>query len=257
VEWIEYFEENAANRRAIPWESGAGVTENELASIAKSLRAWQLGETSDGAHLTATARKYGASIGDPDFVDCIGLFIGEEQYHGAMLGRFLDLAGVERAHANWGDGIFRASRHAVSRMEVWATPVIMVETHAMIYYNAIRLATKSPVLRRICEQILSDEVPHIRFQCERLATLHRRRFRWLRALTMAFHRVMFAATTLAIWTGHRRALRAGGYNFGRFWRASWKRMGYAWRIMNPKAYAWPEKEKSGQRVNAEVEMMCS
>ncbi len=236
AEWIDHFEKNATRQRRIPWELGAGVTTAELAEIEASLRGWQLGETSDGSHLLAAARDYSASIGDPEFLDAVRLFILEEQRHGENLGRFLDLAGVARARSDWGDSLFRAARYAIPRMELWATPVVMVESHAMIYYDALRRATVSPVLRAICEQILADEVPHIRFQCERLAILHRHRPRPLLRLTMMLHTIMFAGITLAIWLGHRRALRAGGYPFVRFWRSAWRRMGYAWRTMSPDRY---------------------
>lgn len=116
----------------------------------------------------------------------------------------------------------------------------MVETHTLVYYNAIRRATQSPVLRGICEQILGDEVAHIRFQCERLAILHHGRGPWRYALTMALHRVMFASITLAVWVGHRQALRAGGYRFTRFWRSVWGKMNRAWRAMDPRGYDWTE-----------------
>ena len=247
-EWVAYFEQNAAELRHIPWESGAAITDTELTAIAASLRGWQLGETSDGSHLLAAARHYASAIGDPPFIDAVRLFIAEEQRHGGNLGRFLDLAGVERAGSDLGDTLFRAVRYAVPRMEVWATPVVMVETHAMVYYNAVRRATRSPVLQAICEQILVDEVAHIRFQCERLAILHRRRPWWLRELTMGLHRVMFAGITVAVWIGHRRALRAGGYDFGRFWRAAWGKMRFAWRAMSPDAYCWAVQSRPNQAI---------
>jgi len=246
LEWVAYFEQNAAELRTIPWEAGAGVTAAELSTIAASLRGWQLGETSDGSHLLAAARHYASAILDPDFIEAVRLFIAEEQRHGGDLGRFLDLAGVERAGSDWGDTLFRAVRYALPRMEVWATPVVMVETQAMVYYNAVRRATRSPVLRAVCEQILADEVAHIRFQCERLAILHRRRPRWLRTLTMGLHRLLFAAITVAVWVGHRRALRAGGYNFSRFWRAAWGKMRFAWRVMSPDAYRWAGQPRPNQ-----------
>lgn len=244
AEWVAYFRDNAGHRFAVPWERGADVTAGELAAVADSLRAWQLGETSDGVHLLAAAADYAAAVGDPDFLDAIRLFIAEEQRHGADLGRFLDLAGVPRAPCDWGDALFRFARYLVPRMEVWATPVVMVETHALLYYAAVRRATGSAVLRRVCEQILADEVPHIRFQCERLAVLHRGRGRVLRAVTLAVHRAFFAAITVAVWAGHRRALRAGGFTFGRFWRAAWAKMRRAWRAMDPAAYRWPAVSSS-------------
>ena len=96
---------------------------------------------------------------------------------------------------------------------------------ALVYYNAIRQATQSVVLRSICEQILADEVPHIHFQCQRLANLQCRRSRPGLLFTAALQRVLFAAITLAIWLGHRRALRAGGYRFPLFWRSVWRACG--------------------------------
>jgi (E)-4-hydroxy-3-methyl-but-2-enyl pyrophosphate reductase len=239
AEWLDYFQANAKNQWDVSWNLGAGIASAELAEISDSLRGWQLGETSDGSHLLAASANYAAKVRDPLFVDVVRLFIAEEQRHGHHLGRFLDLAGIERAKSDWGDTLFRRIRYSVPSMEVWATPVVMVETHAMIYYDAIRRSSRSAVLRGICDQILRDEVEHIRFQCERLAILHRQRPGWLRALTKLAHRVLFAGITIAVWTGHRRAYRAGGYGFSRFWQAAWTRMRFAWRIMAPESYQWP------------------
>ena len=214
--------------------SGAKAPAPQLAEIARSLQAWQLGETSDGNHLRAAAALHSARVGDPDLPDAIDLFIREEQQHGELLGRFLDLAGVGRVKADWGDSLFRAARYCVTDMEVWTTPVVMVETLAVVYYNAIRLATDSPVLRAVCTQILADEGPHIRFQCERLAALLRNRRPWGRWVTMLCQRLFFVAVVVLVWMGHRRALRAGGYGWGRYWRAAWSKMNAAWRMMDPR-----------------------
>ena len=256
AQWIQYFLDNADNLLDIPWRNGLGASPEELAEILPSLRAWQLGETSDGAHLKAAARNYANEVGDADFVQAIDLFIAEEQRHGETLGRYLDMAGVPRAESDWGDRLFRTARHLFSSMEVWATPVVMVEMHAMIYYHAIRQATKCPLLRRICAQILRDEVPHIRFQCERLAILLRDRPRWLYAFTMLFHRVFFTGITLLIWMGHRRALKAGGYDFGRFWKSVWGKMESAWRRIDPHAYEW-EVEPDAQAREATDSLACA
>ena len=241
AEWVAYFRANLEDLLPIPWEAGAGVSPEELAEIVDSLKAWQLGETSDGSRLIRTAEKHAARIGDPGFVDAIRLFIAEEQRHGETLGLFLDAAGVPRAAHNFGDSLFRVFRHFLTQMEVWATVVGIIEVHAMLYYAAIRRATGSAVLRRICQQILRDEVPHIRFQCERLAILHRRRWRAFRWLTAGVQRVLFVGITLAIWADHRRALRAGGFTFGRFWQSAWAQMRRAWRLMKPEGYRWVGK----------------
>jgi hypothetical protein len=114
---------------------------------------------------------------------------------------------------------------------------VMVETLALVYYNAIRRATRSAVLRAICAQILADEVPHIRFQRERLAILFRRRPRFAFRLTMLGHRLCFLIVVALVWLGHRRALRAGGYGWRRYWRAAWAKMNVAWQLMDPSSTA--------------------
>jgi hypothetical protein len=108
----------------------------------------------------------------------------------------------------------------------------------LIYYNAIRHATQSSVLRAICSQILADEVPHLRFQCERLALLCHQRSRLAFGLTMFGHRLGFLLVVLLVWLGHGRALRAGGYGWRRYWRSAWNRMNESWRQMNPRRYRW-------------------
>jgi hypothetical protein len=239
AQWVAYFRANAARLLEVPWEVGAGVTPEEVEVVVASLRAWQLGETSDGEHLRSAARRYAEAVNDPDFAVAVELFIAEEHRHGASLGRFLDLAGVPRLRWYWGDTVFRAMRHFLARLEACATVVVMVEVQALLYYAAVRRATNSAVLRQLCRQILRDEIPHIRFQCERLAVLHRPNGRLRRWFTAVVHRFLFTGITLAVWVGHRRALRAGGFTFRRFWRTAWVKMRAAWRAMDPNSYRWP------------------
>lgn len=236
--WCDHFRANARALRNIPWESGPRITAADLDEIADSLRVWQLGETSDGSRLREIARKHAEATGDPDLVEMMAFFIAEEQRHGATLGRYLDACGIPRAQTNWGDTLFRLSRHFLANLETFMIPVVMAETHALIYYNAIRRASDCPVLRQICAQLLADEIPHIRMQCERLAIIAHHRPAWLRAVVLLLQRGFFVAVTLAIWAGHRRALKAGGYDFGRFWKRAWSKMGVAWRAMNPRGYRW-------------------
>lgn len=238
TEWSNYYQSNADDQLNIPWEDGAHITPQERDLIAHSIQAWQLGETSDGVHLLTIAQKYALAIDDPVFPDVVRLFIAEEQRHGQNLGRFLDLAQIPRIKRNWGDTSFRLIRYFLLNMELWATSVVMVETIALIYYKALRQATKSTVLRQICKQILRDEVAHIRFQCERLAVLHRSRPVWHRALTYGLHRLFFGLILIAVWIGHHRTLKAGGYDSLTFWRIAWRKMTFAWQMMRPERYKW-------------------
>jgi hypothetical protein len=238
AEWVAYFRANRERRLSVPWDEPAHFDADELETVIASLRAWQLGESSDAVQLRAMAAQYARDTKDPAFAEAMELFVAEEQRHGAELGRVLDRAGVPRKTWDFGDAVFRVFRHCLSRMESFVTVVLMVEVLALVYYAAVRRATKCPALRAVCAQILRDEVPHIRFQCERLAQMHRRRGRVGRALTGAAQRFLFAGVALAVWIGHRHALRAGGVSFRRFWNRAHARMALARRAADPRAYRW-------------------
>lgn len=244
-QWHQHFVHNTTSRAPIPWERGAELAASENTALAASLQAWQLGETSDGRHLLAAARRYADEQRDPLFLDAVRRFIAEEQRHGSDLGRYLDLAGIPRVARNWGDSIFRAFRYSLTNMEIWVTVVLMVETLALIFYRAVRDASGCVLLKAICNQILRDEVHHIRFQIERLAILHRQRGRRWLTVTLWIHRVLFTGVVLAVWVGHHRALKAGGFDFRRFWRSAWLRMGFAWLRMDPARYPWQNEQAQG------------
>ncbi|MEO6637790.1 MAG: ferritin-like domain-containing protein, partial [Ginsengibacter sp.] len=61
--WIEHFRSNSKIHR-IDWGLAHSLTNVEKGNILASMKAWQLGETSDGAHLIQASRKYAAKIND-------------------------------------------------------------------------------------------------------------------------------------------------------------------------------------------------
>lgn len=239
-EWLNYYRHNASHQRPIPWSLGPDATLAEIERIKHSLQAWQLGETSDGSHLMKAATKFSKATSDPAFIEVAELFIKEEQRHGEMLGRFLDSAGVPRKKWDAGDALFRLVRYALPSMELWTTPVIMVETLALLYYQAIHDATHSRVLRSICSQILYDEIAHIQFQYERFAAIMHHRSFFVRLAFLSGHRLLFFVIALLVWGSHRRAFKAGGLSFKSYWKSAWKKMNYAWHRMNPQCYEWTE-----------------
>ena len=234
-QWRDHFLRNDQNLLEIPWQRGAEVTDAEKQAIAESVREFQLGESSEGRHFLQAAQDYAARTGDQDYVHALRLFIREEQRHARELGRFLTLAGIPLASKSWPDTVFRWLRHRVG-LEVTVCVLITAEVIAEVYYQALRDATGSTVLRRICEQILQDEVEHVRFQCERLAILRRDRSPWKVLAAHGLQRFLFWGTCFVVRHKHRRALKAGGYGFRRYWRECWKHMNVALRQMDPAAY---------------------
>ena len=75
--WQNHFKDNLTIQR-VDWNVKPSITENEKANIIDSLKAWQLGETSDGTHLLAAANKYAIRENDLAYPEAVRLFIKEE-----------------------------------------------------------------------------------------------------------------------------------------------------------------------------------
>jgi hypothetical protein len=232
---LEYFEKNRQSRLPIPWERGAEITPQECGSIASSIQGFQLGESSEGRHFLRCAQVYADRTGDDEYVPALKLFIAEEQRHARDLGRFMELAGIPLIKHTWPDTIFRWLRHR-GGLEVSIAVLITAEIVAQVYYAALREATASTVLRRLCDQILSDEVEHIRFQAQRLAILRQNRSSWLLACLHGVQSFFMAGTSVVVWWKHGRALKAGGYSFCRFYREIRQRLKTALCLMDPRRY---------------------
>lgn len=215
--WIAYFESSAKQQR-IDWTVKPEITGEETNTILASLQAWQLGETSDGAHLINTSTKYAIKAGDSDYVKAIKLFIKEEQKHGNNLGKYLDAIGKPRIKKNWGDTLFRKIRYFNSSMEIWTLAVITVESTAQIFYQCLKNATGCILLKQICTDILIDEVYHIDFQTERLAILFEAKSEFEKIIMNKFYTLFFFITALVVWMAHKKLFKAGGVHFKKFMR---------------------------------------
>lgn len=215
--WKQHFQQNLTKKR-VDWNIRPQLTLSEKEQILYSLKAWQLGETSDGSHLLAATRKYANKVGDPDYVGAVQLFIKEEQKHGSNLGRYLDEIGEPRLKKDWGDTLFRKVRYLNTSMELWTIAVIIVESAAQVFYQALHDATNCILLKSICRDILIDEAHHIKFQHERLYLIFQEKGFYNKAASLLAYSILFFATIHAIWFGHGKAFRAGGINKKEFMR---------------------------------------
>jgi hypothetical protein len=221
-DWRLYYERNARSLLAIPWEAGADATGDDLAAIARSLQEFQAGERSEGRHLYRLAQDYARRTGDEDYVAAIRLFIAEEQRHARDLGRFLTLNRIPLLQTTFTDRVFRWLRNLVASLEVSIGVLITAELIARVYYAVLREATRSVVLRRLCDQILADEDAHVRFQSEQLWRLRTGRPAPGLALTLGMQRVLYLGTVLVVGVLHRRVIRRGGMTQRQWWTACWR-----------------------------------
>jgi hypothetical protein len=194
------------------------LTATERNNIVKSAQAWQLGETSDGAHLLAAAGMYADSIGDAYYCEAVQLFIKEEQKHGNNLGRYLDLVGEKRIGTDWGDTLFRKIRYFNTSMELWTIAVITVESTAQVFYQSLKDATGCTLLKQVCTDILIDEAYHIDFQLQRLQIIFSAKPAIQKIISYQFYRLFYFATIMVVWAAHRRLFKAGNTGLKKYLR---------------------------------------
>jgi hypothetical protein len=218
-EWVEHFVQNRSRLLPIPWDIGAELDDDERAAIRGSIQAFQLGETSEGRNLMRYARAWAARAGDADYVEAIGMLIAEEQRHARDLGRFMELNRIPCIRRRWTDSVFRRLRNLLGTLEISIGVLVTAEMIAKVYYVALRDASQSIILRRLCDQILLDEAAHVEFQTEQLARLQHGRAALLLWATRVLHRLLFVGATLVVAGSHRATLCRGGFGFRRFWRA--------------------------------------
>jgi hypothetical protein len=221
TEWMRHFETNARRLLDIPWEQGAELSSEEAAAIAGSVAEFQRGESGEGRRLIRYARSYAQESGDSDYIAAIRLFILEEQRHARDLARFLQINGLPLTRASFADGVFRRLRNVVGTLEISIAVLITAELMAQVYYDALRVATRSTILQRLCEQILGDEERHVEFQAERLGVLRAKRGAAAYLTTIALQRLLLAGTCGVVWMVHRPVCRQAGFGFGRFWKDAW------------------------------------
>lgn len=213
-DWIDHFTWRAATRPALPWADGPQLTATELQAVRHSIAVFQRGESGEGRHLLQAARHYAARTGDHDYVRALELFVAEEQLHAALLARFLAGAALPTLPSDWTDVVFRWLRHRAG-LELSVSVLVTAEVIAMVYYAALRRATRSPLLRRLCAQILEDEVGHLRFQGRQIGLLQVGRAPWRRALAAGAHRALLEITWGVVWWTHRPVFRAAGWECAR------------------------------------------
>ena len=246
--WLDYFVANTTSLLAIPWGREAEITVAERRAIASSIQEFQLGESSEGRHLLRSAETFAKRTSDPHYPEAMRLFIKEEQRHARDLGRFMDMAAIPRLQHTWPDRVFRRLRQVGGGLEISISVLITAEIIAKVYYAALREATGSAVLRRLCDQILRDEDAHVRFQCDYLAVIRKERKNWTLALTESLQRFLFFGTCLVVWKSHRRALKQGGIAWRLFWKICWNEMNLALTHMKPRPDSRPLREKLARQA---------
>jgi hypothetical protein len=211
-DWLDHFKENDKERLKIDFAEEPQLTEEQGKLIFKSIKAFQMGEQSDGIYLAELAKKFEEEYKEPHYAETMNLFIKEENYHSAYLAWYLAHHNEPKAKKNKLDKTFRKLRHD-GKLFTEIAVLVTAETIALSYYSALgNVADKigSRDLRAICNQMLHDELPHIVFQTYTLSHFGNKRSQRF------FRRFVMECTTLAVYIMYGKLLKAGGYKYSRF-----------------------------------------
>ena len=215
-QWYRHFLGNRNGSCSLPWNDPYLLSAAERRLVGRSIQQFQLGEWARGRGLMRRAASQPALASDPWFLPALELFIAEEQGHSRILGRFLDRERIARLESQWMDTIFRRLRK-LAGLEACAMVLVTAEVLAIPFYQALRDATRSELLRSICVRILCDEAAHVNYQAMTLGLVRRPFGERARSVRVLCHSMFFRGTALLVWQQHRKVFRAAGWGFVRFW----------------------------------------
>jgi len=208
--WAAHFKTNDwRDAKDLAWDVAPHLAPDELLLVAKSLRQFQLGENSEGRNLKARSAEFSSIHGIAHLAEATCYFIQEEQRHSAILGRFLEREGVPLLSRDPIDGAFRWLRK-LAGFELAVTVLSTAECVAVPYYSAVRDATSSELLKRICSGILRDEALHLCYQGHVLSLFSRGRGFWKESLIRTMHRLLLLTASCIVYGQHSRLFRASG-----------------------------------------------
>lgn len=219
--WSQHFQNNLTHMDHVPWPDDVDISAQEKLAIAKSIATFQLGENSEGNSFRRAGKQYAEETGDFEYLTALDMFIKEENRHSAVLARFMERQDIPLLKEEWTDNIFRRIRK-VAGLNICISVLLTAEIIAAVFYRALGLATASPVLRAICDQILIDEAHHLVFQSGTLAKQRRKWNPLRRWLSNQFQNFLMLGTILVVWIEHRRVYLAGGFTFWKMARETWK-----------------------------------
>ncbi|HET6426657.1 MAG TPA: ferritin-like domain-containing protein [Planctomycetaceae bacterium] len=215
ADWSRHFEHRAQTRPPLPFARGVHLTNDEQRDLLPSIAIFQRGESGEGRHFLRVAAVHAQHVGDAGYVTALQQFIAEENMHAAMLGEYLDAYQFPRLTGEWTDNGFRRLRH-LAGLETAITVLVTAEVIAMVYYAALRKASRCPVLKELCEQVLDDEVFHLHFQGQRLGILQRRRGRLGRCVSSVVFTVLLDAAGRLVWGTHRAVFARAEMSFAEY-----------------------------------------
>lgn len=216
-DWISYFEYNNSHLLKVDYTVCDELTKEEIELITPSIRAFQIGEGSEGKHLKKAVKKFAQKSGYPEYIKIMRWFIIEENRHSSTLAKYMKAYGIKRAEHLWIDNVFRFLRK-LTGIGCEVVVLVTAEMIALSYYDALANATRSEQLKAICAQMLHDELMHVILQSDTLRRISQRRNNAVNYVVRILRKIIMKLTAFTVWYKYRRLFIKGGYSYNRFSR---------------------------------------
>jgi len=89
--WIEYFKYNNSNLLKLDFSNNTELSNEEKELIKPSIKAFQIGEGSDGKHLMKVVEKFALKNDYKDYIEIMKWFIMEENRHSQTLKEYMNI----------------------------------------------------------------------------------------------------------------------------------------------------------------------
>lgn len=209
-DWIEYFKYNNSHLIPLDYSINNELNRGQKRLIFPSIKAFQIGEGSDGAHLTAVVKAFAEKTEYPEFPEIMRWFIVEENRHSQMLKAYLETYGEECEKSLWIDNIFRGLRKLMG-IECEVIVLVTAEMIALSYYDALADATDSVLLKDICAQMLHDELIHIVLQSDTLNRISSGRAEFFNTISRVTRKILMSVTSSVVWKKYKDVFIKAGY----------------------------------------------
>lgn len=201
-DWVEYFKYNNAHLIPLDYSLNNELNRGQKRLIFPSIKAFQIGEGSDGAHLTSVVKAFAEKTEYPEFPEIMRWFIVEENRHSQMLKAYLETYGEECEKSLWIDNIFRGLRKLMG-IECEVIVLVTAEMIALSYYDALADATDSVLLKDICAQMLHDELMHIVLQSDTLNRISSGRAEFFNTISRVTRKILMSVTSSVVWKKYK------------------------------------------------------
>jgi hypothetical protein len=217
--WILHFRRNRQNRPEPDWHAPITLPPEVVGPLVRSLEQFQLGDGGGPASLIAwNAETFrSSSSGIRALVD---FWFGEEREHSRLLGAAVGRFGGRCIGGHWSFTVFCLVRRLFGvRFEL--TVLLLTEIVSTVYYRLMRRHGEDSALRAMCLLIIRDEIGHVAFHRDRLASDESAVGRRYGKLWGFRFRLLGLAAGSMLWVNHARALKALGATRAEFYREVW------------------------------------